>query len=52
MSDPIDDMNRLLDTQQAEELTDGGIGSVEGAPSDIMPETDRGREAADERPDA
>ncbi|WIB16015.1 hypothetical protein DEJ34_02475 [Curtobacterium sp. MCPF17_050] len=52
MSDPIDDMSRLLDSQQAGDLTDGGIGSTEGAPQDVMPETDRGREAAEERPDA
>ncbi|QWS32759.1 hypothetical protein AABM26_04885 [Curtobacterium aetherium] len=52
MSDPIDDPRNLQDVQQAEELTDGGIGSVEGAPQDVMPETDRGREAAEERPDA
>jgi hypothetical protein len=52
MSDPIDDPERLQDVEQAEELADGGIGSVEHAPQDVMPETDRGREAADERPDA
>ncbi|MFJ4295065.1 hypothetical protein [Curtobacterium sp. NPDC089689] len=52
MSDPIDDPERLQDVEQAEELTDGGIGSVEHAPQDVMPETDRGREATDERPDA
>ncbi len=52
MADPLDDPARAQDVEQAEELTDGGIGSVEHAPSDVMPETDRGREAADERPDA